>query len=100
LKRANIEVVHGILAEESNRLNEAFNHWMLRRTPFVTIKAAMTLDGKIATADGQSKWITGEAARAYGMKLRQGADAVLVGINTVLADDPALTVRNVQGMKA
>jgi diaminohydroxyphosphoribosylaminopyrimidine deaminase / 5-amino-6-(5-phosphoribosylamino)uracil reductase len=99
LQRAGIEVVHGILADEANRLNEAFNHWMAHRTPFVTVKAAMTLDGKIATAAGESKWITGEKARAYGMKLRQGADAVLVGINTVLADDPALTVRGIQGSK-
>ena len=75
------------------RLNEAFNHWIVHRTPFVTVKAAMTLDGKIATASGESKWITGEKARAYGMKLRQGSDAILVGINTILADDPSLTVR-------
>ena len=72
-------------------MNEAFNHWIVHRTPFVTVKAAMTLDGKIATANGESKWITGEKARAYGMKLRQGADAILVGINTVLADNPILT---------
>ena len=62
-----------MLANECARLNEAFNHWIVHRTPFVTVKAAMTLDGKIATASGESKWITGEAARAYGMKLRQGA---------------------------
>ena len=81
------------LAVECERLNEAFNHWIVHRTSFVTVKAAMTLDGKIATADGKSKWITGEPARAYGMKLRRGSDAVLVGINTILADDPSLTVR-------
>jgi len=81
------------LTNECVRLNEAFNHWIVHRTPFVIVKAAMTLDGKIATASGESKWITGGKARAYGMKLRQGADAVLVGINTILADDPSLTVR-------
>lgn len=84
---------HQKLADDCTRLNEAFNHWIVRRTPFVTVKAAMTLDGKIATADGESKWITGERARAQGMKLRQGSDAILVGINTILADDPSLTVR-------
>jgi diaminohydroxyphosphoribosylaminopyrimidine deaminase / 5-amino-6-(5-phosphoribosylamino)uracil reductase len=81
------------IADKCVQLNEAFNHWIVHQTPFVTVKAAMTLDGKIATVAGESKWITGEAARAYGMKLRQGADAILVGINTVLADDPSLTVR-------
>ena len=91
LRRAGIEVVHGILADDCAKLNEAFNHWIVRRTPFVTVKAAMTLDGKIATAGGQSKWITGEKARAHGMKLRQGSDAILVGINTIIADDPSLT---------
>ena len=93
LRRAGMEVTHGVLAAECERLNEAFNHWIVRRTPFVTVKAAMTLDGKIATATGESKWITGEKARSCGMKLRQGSDAILVGINTVLADDPSLTDR-------
>ena len=92
LKRAGIAVTPGIYAGDCARLNEAFNHWIVNGTPFVTVKAAMTLDGKIATASGESKWITGEKARAYGMKLRQGADAILVGINTVLADDPSLTL--------
>ncbi len=81
------------LADDCAKLNEAFNHWIVHRTPFVTVKAAMTLDGKIATASGESKWITGPEARAQGMKLRQGSDAILVGINTILADDPSLTVR-------
>ena len=93
LRRAGIAVVHGVIAEECSRLNEAFNHWIVRRTPLVTVKAGMTLDGKIATASGESRWITGEKARAYGMELRQGSDAILVGINTVLADDPSLTFR-------
>ncbi len=84
---------HQKIAEECTKFNEAFNHWIVHRTPFVTVKAAMTLDGKIATASCESKWITGEKTRAYGMKLRQGSDAVLVGINTILADDPSLTVR-------
>jgi diaminohydroxyphosphoribosylaminopyrimidine deaminase/5-amino-6-(5-phosphoribosylamino)uracil reductase len=81
------------LADECARLNESFNYWIVHRTPFVTVKAAMTLDGKIATASGESKWITGEKARACGMQLRQGNDAILVGINTILADDPSLTAR-------
>ena len=94
LRQAGIAVAHGVMAEECARLNEAFNHWIVRRAPLVTVKAGMTLDGKIATASGESRWITGEKARAYGMKLRQGSDAILVGINTGLADDPSLTVRN------
>jgi len=107
LQRAGIEVVGSSrrddrtaqravptkLADECAKLNEAFNHWIVHRTPFVTVKAAMTLDGKIATASGESKWITGERARARGMKLRQGSDAILVGINTILNDNPSLTMR-------
>jgi len=94
LRRAGVTVMAGMLAQECDLLNEAFNHWIVHRTPFVTVKAAMTLDGKIASASGESKWITGEKARAYGMRLRQGTDAILVGINTILADDPRLTVRS------
>ncbi len=97
LRRSGIEVVHGLLAEEAARLNESFNHWIVCRTPFVTVKAAMTLDGKIATANGESKWITGAESRAFAMQLRASMDAILVGVNTVLADDPALTVRPVAG---
>ena len=90
------------LKAELQTLNEAFDHWIVHRTPFVTVKAAMTLDGKIATATGESKWITGEKARAQGMKLRQGSDAILVGVNTILADNPSLTFRGgnaEQGMR-
>jgi len=95
LRRVGIEtqLAAGPLAAACEELNEAFNHWIVRRTPLVTVKAAMTLDGKIATATGESKWITGEKARAAGMQLRAASDAILVGVNTVLADDPSLTVR-------
>jgi diaminohydroxyphosphoribosylaminopyrimidine deaminase/5-amino-6-(5-phosphoribosylamino)uracil reductase len=100
LKRAQIVVTRMARSEDYAELNEAFNHWIVHRTPFVTVKAAMTLDGKIATASGESKWITGERARRFGMRLRQGADAILVGINTVLADNPSLTVRGAKGLKS
>jgi diaminohydroxyphosphoribosylaminopyrimidine deaminase/5-amino-6-(5-phosphoribosylamino)uracil reductase len=98
LRRANVVVdAHSPelqdVAAQCTELNEAFNHWIVHHTPFVTLKAAMTLDGKIATAEGESKWITGSIARDYGMKMRAGNDAILVGINTILADDPSLTVR-------
>ena len=93
LRRANVAVDQGVQGDQATRLNEYFNHWIVHRTPFVIAKAAMTLDGRIATVTGESKWITGEKARAQGMKLRRGVDAILVGINTVLADDPSLTWR-------
>lgn len=92
-RRAGIQVTTGVLADECARLNEAFNHWIVHGAPLVTVKAAMTLDGKIATAAGESKWITGEAARRVGQQLRRESDAILVGVNTILADDPALTAR-------
>jgi len=98
LRRAGIAVttiseIAPLLTQDCTRLNESFNHWVVHRTPFVLVKAAMTLDGKIATAGGESKWITGAKARDFGMHLRRGSDAILVGINTILADDPSLTVR-------
>jgi diaminohydroxyphosphoribosylaminopyrimidine deaminase/5-amino-6-(5-phosphoribosylamino)uracil reductase len=111
LKRAGIKVeelaqavrskraANQVVSAECARLNEAFNHWIVRRTPFVIVKAAMTLDGKIATASGESKWITGPESRAHAMHLRQGSDVMVVGVNTVLADDPSLTVR-LPGQKA
>ena len=93
LRRAGVAVGKPVLAGECEELNEAFNHWIVHKTPFVTVKAAMTLDGKIATAQGESKWITGEESRTYAMKLREGCDAILAGVNTILADNPSLTVR-------
>jgi diaminohydroxyphosphoribosylaminopyrimidine deaminase/5-amino-6-(5-phosphoribosylamino)uracil reductase len=93
LRAAGIEVQHGLLAEEAANLNRAFNRWIQTRLPYVTLKAAMTLDGKMATSSGESKWITGEPARRRAMTLRRGVDAILIGVRTVLADDPSLTVR-------
>ena len=90
---------HQKFADDCARLNEPFNHWIVSSPPFVTVKAAMTLDGKIATASGKSKWITDEKARAYGMKLRQGNDAILVGINTIMADNPSLTFQKAESGK-
>lgn len=93
LRAAGVEVVSGVLAEAEGRLNQVFRHWIVGGTPWVTLKAAMTLDGKIATADGESQWITGPAARAVGHRLRWGVEAVMVGVETVLADDPQLVCR-------
>ncbi|RBW71008.1 bifunctional diaminohydroxyphosphoribosylaminopyrimidine deaminase/5-amino-6-(5-phosphoribosylamino)uracil reductase RibD [Bacillus taeanensis] len=97
LKNAGIEVVVGVLEEEADKLNEVFNKFIVKNTPFVTLKAAMTLDGKIATSTGSSKWITGEKAREEVHRLRSVHDAILVGVNTVIADDPELTCRFIEG---
>ena len=93
LRKHGISVHIGLCNNEAAQLNLGFNHWIVHQTPLVTIKTAMTLDGKIATASGQSKWITGPKARAKVMKMRLQHDAILVGIETLLADDPSLTVR-------
>jgi len=97
LARAGIEVVGPVLEEECRRANAPFLVWATERRAHVTIKAAITLDGRIATADGDSRWITGEPARRSVHKLRNVADAVLVGAGTILADDPQLTVRGIPG---
>lgn len=93
LREAGIEVRLGILEKECRRLNEAFCKYITKREPFVILKAAATLDGKIATRDGASKWISSEASRRLVHQLRNEVDGVLVGIGTVLKDDPLLTAR-------
>jgi diaminohydroxyphosphoribosylaminopyrimidine deaminase/5-amino-6-(5-phosphoribosylamino)uracil reductase len=90
---AGIEVTTGCLEREARELNRAFFTTVERQRPHVTVKWAMTLDGKIAAFDRRSQWITGEAARREGHRLRSQNDAIVTGIGTVLADDPSLTVR-------
>ena len=98
LRKAGIEVSTGILEEASRQINEAFCKYITQKKPFVTMKIAQTLDGKIATSDGLSKWISGETSRKFVHRLRREHDAVLVGINTIMNDDPELTVRSVPGL--
>jgi len=93
LRDAGIEVSVGLLAEEAARQNRVFFTAMREQRPHVTLKAAMTLDGKIADTHGTARWITGERARAHAHRLRSEADAIVVGVATVLRDDPELTVR-------
>jgi diaminohydroxyphosphoribosylaminopyrimidine deaminase/5-amino-6-(5-phosphoribosylamino)uracil reductase len=106
LQAANIEVSVGLMEPEARKLNEAFARYIRYKVPFVTLKAAMTLDGKIAPPPGDSAtpsalgsltasggWITSEAARAYVHEMRHASDAILVGVGTVIADDPLLTDR-------
>lgn len=95
LRKAGIAVTTGVLAEVCADANRGFVSWATRGRPWFVLKAGMTLDGRIATAAGESKWITGEDARADVHRLRDRLDAIVVGIGTVLADDPALTVRGV-----
>lgn len=93
LRRAGIEVEVGEHAREADRLNAAFFHFVRTGRPFVTAKWAMTLDGRIATRTGDSRWVSGEEARRLVHRERDASDAIVVGVQTVLVDDPLLTVR-------
>ncbi len=97
LRRAGIRVSHGLLEQECRLLNEAFIKYITRRLPFVTLKLAASLDGKIAAVTGDARWISGSASRKRVHQLRNHVDAVLVGAETVITDDPQLTCRILGG---
>lgn len=99
LRKAGIEVDIGLCEKEAVKLNEKFFHFIQTKTPYVTLKGAVSMDGKIAAKTGDSKWITSEEARLDAHQLRHEHDAILVGINTVLKDNPLLTTRKPQGGK-
>jgi len=93
LRENGIEVKAGVLADRAQVLNEAFTKYITRKLPFVTLKTASTLDGRIASRTGDSKWISGGESRAYVHLLRHRHQAIMVGVGTVIADDPQLTAR-------
>ncbi|MCP3951614.1 MAG: bifunctional diaminohydroxyphosphoribosylaminopyrimidine deaminase/5-amino-6-(5-phosphoribosylamino)uracil reductase RibD [Desulfobacterales bacterium] len=93
LQAQGLAVQSGVCEKEALRLNEAFVKYICTGKPFVTVKCAATLDGRIATRTGDARWVTGSAARLHVHRLRHAVDGILVGINTVKADDPSLTTR-------
>ncbi|RUS48122.1 bifunctional diaminohydroxyphosphoribosylaminopyrimidine deaminase/5-amino-6-(5-phosphoribosylamino)uracil reductase RibD [Cohnella sp. AR92] len=93
LQEAGVEVTVGLLEEQSRKLNETFNKYIMTKLPFVTIKTAVTLDGRVATRTGHSRWITGPEAREAVHTLRHRNQAIMVGVGTILADDSELTTR-------
>jgi diaminohydroxyphosphoribosylaminopyrimidine deaminase/5-amino-6-(5-phosphoribosylamino)uracil reductase len=97
LKQAGIETVCGVLEDDCRAINRPFIKHITSGLPYVTYKCAMTLDGKIASATGESRWISGEESRKYVHRMRAHSDAVMVGVDTILADNPQLTVRHVKG---
>ena len=93
LEKAGIEVITGVLEEEGKKLNEIFLKYITTKLPFCIMKTAMTIDGKLSTNSGDSKWITGELARKYVHELRHRVAGIMVGIGTILTDNPYLTTR-------
>jgi len=96
LKKASITVLEGLLPKEAERLNRPFKKFITQNLPYVTLKTACSLDGKIASPTGNSKWITNEESRAKAHEMRSYTDAIMVGINTVIKDDPRLNVRPIK----
>ncbi len=99
LQAAGVEVRTGILGEDCRRLNEAFNKWIVTRRPFVIAKCGMSLDGRLSRREGEPRWITDSVARRHSHQLRAQVDAILVGAETLRADNPRLTVRGVSGAR-
>jgi len=97
LRRKGMEVISGVLEGECRELNAAFICYITNRRPLVTFKSAVTLDGKVATRGGHSRWVTGKEAKVAGHRMRDTLDAIAVGVGTVLGDDPTLTCRDVRG---
>ena len=93
LKKNGIVIEKGLMEKDARELNEKFFTYHEKKRPFISVKCAMTIDGKIAAISGASKWITGKKARDYGHLLRHGHDALMAGINTIKTDDPLLTAR-------
>jgi diaminohydroxyphosphoribosylaminopyrimidine deaminase/5-amino-6-(5-phosphoribosylamino)uracil reductase len=98
LRRAGVRVIEGVRSDDARRVHAHYLHHVEHGTPFVTLKAAIGLDGRLAVKSGESRWITGEAARTDAHRLRAEHHAVMVGVGTVLADDPRLDVRLVRGV--
>jgi diaminohydroxyphosphoribosylaminopyrimidine deaminase/5-amino-6-(5-phosphoribosylamino)uracil reductase len=99
LRNAGVSVREGVLADDCAQINEAFNKWIVTGRPFVIAKCGMSLDGRLTRPAGESRWITGDSARRHAHQLRAQVDAILVGAETVRADNPRLTVRGVRGAR-
>ncbi|MEY2558492.1 MAG: diaminohydroxyphosphoribosylaminopyrimidine deaminase [Verrucomicrobiota bacterium] len=99
LQKAGVEVRSGVLDEECSSLNDAYNKWITTRRPFVIAKCGMSLDGRLAAPPGEARWITSAASRRHAHRLRAQVDAILIGAETLRADNPRLTVRGVRGAK-
>ncbi|MHA3772025.1 bifunctional diaminohydroxyphosphoribosylaminopyrimidine deaminase/5-amino-6-(5-phosphoribosylamino)uracil reductase RibD [Verrucomicrobiota bacterium sgz303538] len=99
LRSAGVEVLSGVLADECEALNRPFNKWIVTKTPWVIAKAGMSLDGRLTRPPGEGQWLTSEESRADAMQLRARVDAILVGANTLRADNPRLTIRGVPGFE-